>query len=173
MASFAKLDENNIVINCVVVSDSDTQDADGNEVEAIGVAFLQNTSGGVWKRYSRNTVGNKHLEGRTPFRKNGAGIGRTYDEARDAFISAKLFDSWILNEETCQWEAPVAYPDGGKPFQYSWNEDTISWDLISVPKPFDSWTLNEDTCQWEPPTAYPDDGKQYTWNEETTTWVER
>ena len=138
MASFARIDENNIVINCVTVNDSDTQDADGNEVESIGAEFLNNLLGGVWKRYSSNTIGNKHYEikegdsapteGGTPFRKNGAGIGRIFDEARDAFYAPKPFNSWTLNEDTCQWDAPTARPDDDK--YYNWNEDTQAWDLV-------------------------------------------
>jgi hypothetical protein len=70
-----------------------------------------------------------HSEGGTPFRKNYAGIGYTYDFARDAFIPPKPFDSWTLNENSCLWEAPVAYPNDGQ--QYEWNEETTSWDLIT------------------------------------------
>ena len=83
----------------------------------------------VCKRTSYNTRGGVHANGGTPFRKNYAGIGYTYDFARDAFIPPKPFDSWTLNENSCLWEAPVAYPDDGQ--QYEWNEETTSWDLIT------------------------------------------
>ena len=83
----------------------------------------------VCKRTSYNTRGGVHSEGGTPFRKNYAGIGYTYDFARDAFIPPKPFDSWTLNENSCLWEAPVAMPEDGQ--QYSWNEETTSWDLIT------------------------------------------
>jgi len=77
---------------------------------------------------SYNTYGGQHPEGR-PLRKNYAGIGYTYDADRDAFIAPSPFSSWLLNEDTCLWEAPVAYPDDGK--SYAWDEDTLSW--IEVP----------------------------------------
>jgi len=82
----------------------------------------------VCKRTSYNTSGGVHLQGGTPFRKNYAGIGYTYDFGRDAFIPPKSYDSWTLNENSCQWEAPTAYPDDGNP--YEWNEGTQAWDLI-------------------------------------------
>ena len=82
----------------------------------------------LWVQTSYNTYGGQHPEGR-PLRKNYAGIGYTYDAARDAFIAPQPFASWLLNEDTCLWNAPVAYPDDGKP--YYWDEDTLSW--IEVP----------------------------------------
>ena len=82
---------------------------------------------GVWKQASYNTVGGLHLLGGTPFRKNYPGIGYTYDSERDAFIAPQPFSSWLLNEEKCVWEAPVAYPDDGQ--NYIWNEETQQWDL--------------------------------------------
>jgi hypothetical protein len=83
----------------------------------------------VCKRTSYNTRGGVHTNGGTPFRKNYAGIGYTYDESRDAFIPPKPFDSWILNETTCLWEAPVAMPGDGQ--MYTWNEELGTWDLIT------------------------------------------
>lgn len=77
------------------------------------------------KRTSYNTVGGVHLLGGIPFRKNFAGIGYTYDADRDAFIPPKPFDSWLLNEETCLWDAPISYPNDGN--RYVWNEDTLTW----------------------------------------------
>lgn len=82
----------------------------------------------LWVQTSYNTYGGQHPEGR-PLRKNYAGVGYTYDTVRDAFYAPQPFASWTLNEDTCLWNAPVAYPDDGKP--YYWDEDTLSW--IGVP----------------------------------------
>ena len=78
----------------------------------------------LWVQTSYNTYGGQHPEGR-PLRKNYAGIGYTYDAVRDAFIPPQPFPSWTLNEDTCLWDAPVAYPDDGN--VYTWDEDTLSW----------------------------------------------
>lgn len=80
---------------------------------------------GQWVQTSYNTQGGIHLLGGTPLRKNYAGIGYTYDETRDAFIPPKPFNSWLLNEDTCQWDAPVAYPTDGK--RYMWDEEQQQW----------------------------------------------
>jgi hypothetical protein len=85
---------------------------------------------GTWVQTSYNTQGGVHLLGGTPLRKNYAGIGYTYDEARDAFIPPKPFNSWLLNEDTCQWDAPVAYPTDGK--MYTWNEDNQEWTEVET-----------------------------------------
>ena len=82
----------------------------------------------LWVQTSYNTYGGQHPEGR-PLRKNYAGIGFTYDAERDAFIPPSPFPSWLLNEDTCLWDAPVPRPDDGK--SYAWDEDTLSW--IEVP----------------------------------------
>ena len=82
-----------------------------------------------WVKTSYNTIGGKHIEDGKPFRKNFAGVGFTYDADRDAFIPPKEFESWKLNEETCLWEAPVAYPEDGK--KYQWNETTLSWKEVT------------------------------------------
>ena len=115
MAHFTQIDENNIVVQIIVVADEDTADEQGNEVEAIGQEFCSNLLGGSWVQTSYN--GN--------IRKNYAGIGFTYDSGRDAFIPPKPFNSWVLNENTCQWDAPVAKPNDDK--MYSWDEGTQSW----------------------------------------------
>ncbi len=117
MAHFAELGENNTVLRVIVVDNKDTMNTNGVEVEEIGAAFCRNLLGGTWKQTSYN--GN--------FRKNYAGFGFTYDSQRDAFIPPKPFDSWTLNETTCRWDAPVAYPSDGK--LYTWNEETTTWDL--------------------------------------------
>jgi len=89
------------------------------------------SSPGEWIQTSYNTHGGVHKNGGTPLRKNYAGIGFTYDAGRDAFIPPKLFESWVLNENTCLWDPPTPYPADGK--DYYWDEDTISW--VEVPKP--------------------------------------
>lgn len=115
MAHFAKLDDNNVVTQVVVVDNRDTADAFGVEKEHIGAAFLERILGGVWKQTSYN--GN--------MRKNYAGVGYTFDAQRDAFIPPKPFDSWVLVEESCQWNPPVPYPNDGKP--YTWDESNLQW----------------------------------------------
>jgi len=82
------------------------------------------SSPGEWVQTSYNTFAGQHPEGR-PLRKNYAGIGYTYDRERDAFIPPKPFDSWVLNEETCQWDAPVEYPSDGK--EYIWSDEQVNW----------------------------------------------
>jgi hypothetical protein len=131
MASFAKIGLNNKVIEVLSVVNEVLHDANGVEQEAIGIDFLTKLTGyPVWKQTSYNTHSGVHNNGGTPLRKNHAGIGYTYDEDRDAFIPKKPYNSWILNETTCNWEAPVAYPtDGGK---YTWNETTKNWDLQNI-----------------------------------------
>jgi hypothetical protein len=133
MASFAKLNSNNIVERVESVVNEVLKDSNGIEQENIGIEFLKNLynePNAVWKQTSYNTHGGVHNNGGIPFRKNHAGIGYTYDENRDAFIAPKPFNSWILNESTCIWEAPVAYPQDGN--IYNWNEQTLSWDLLSL-----------------------------------------
>jgi hypothetical protein len=115
MAHFAQLDENNIVTQVIVVNNNELLDENGVEQESKGIAFCQSLLGGIWKQTSYN--GN--------MRKNYAGIGFTYDADRDAFISPSPFNSWVLNEETCRWEAPTPMPQDGK--MYSWDENTVSW----------------------------------------------
>ncbi len=126
MAAFAEINVLKKVIRVLALDDKDTQDKHGNEVEAVGVKYLNKAFGGTWLRTSYNTAKNTHKLGGTPFRKNHAGIGYTFNEAKDAFISPKPYDSWTLNEETCQWKAPTAMPDDDK--KYEWNEDTQAWD---------------------------------------------
>jgi len=111
MAHFAKLGINSKVIGVEVVADADCKNADNIEDETVGIQFLENIHGWpLWKKTSYNTQANVHSLGGTPFRKNYAGIGYTYDEDRDAFIPPKPYASWVVNETTCVWEAPVAYP---------------------------------------------------------------
>lgn len=128
MAHFAKLDENNIVTFVTV----GRQEDDGREAE------LSARTGDVYKQTSYNTRGGVHYTDGVPsedqtkaFRKNYAGLGYTYDAGRDAFIPPKPFASWVLNETTCLWDAPVAMPEdagtGEPPKRYTWDEETTSW----------------------------------------------
>ena len=130
MTHFAEIDALQRVIKVVVVDNADTQDKDGNEVESIGAEYLNDAFGGTWLKTSYNTLDNTHTLGGTPFRKNYAGIGHTYDATRDAFISPQPYPSWTLDEDICIWEAPVARPDDGK--AYSWDEDTTNWVEITL-----------------------------------------
>jgi hypothetical protein len=130
MASFAKIGLNNKVIEVLSLHNDVLKDADGVEQEVLGIDFLTKLTGwAIWKQTSYNTVGGVHTLGGTIFRKNHASIGYTYDEDKDAFYAPQPFNSWTLNEETCQWEAPVEMPDDGK--KYEWNEDTEAWELIN------------------------------------------
>ena len=131
MASFAKIGLNNKVIEVQSVVNEVLHDSNGVEQESNGIDFLTKLTGwAIWKQTSYNTHNGIHDNGGTPFRKNHAGIGYTYDEDRDAFIPKKPFNSWILNETTCNWEAPVAYPQDDN--KYSWNESTLTWDIVEV-----------------------------------------
>jgi len=133
MAHFAEIDALQRVVRVLVVDTKDTQDKHGNEVDSIGMKYLNDAFGGTWLRTSYNTNRGEHTLGGTPFRKNYAGKGYLYDSTRDAFIPPKTYPSWILNEDTCLWEAPVAYPNDGNASEeksYEWNEETTSWDLV-------------------------------------------
>ena len=123
MAHFAKV--NNGIVEQVIVAEPEFFDT-----------FVDN-SPGQWIQTSYNTRGGKHYDPETgelsadqtkALRKNYAGIGFTYDAAKDAFIPPKPFNSWLLDEDTCLWNAPVAYPDDGG--IYVWNEETTSWDAV-------------------------------------------
>ena len=128
MASFAKIGLNNRVIEVLSVNNEVLKDSNGIEQEVNGIDFLTKLTGyPLWKQTSYNTYGGVHNNNGIPLRKNHAGIGMTYDETRDAFIEQKPFNSWILNETTCLWNAPIAYPNDGD--RYVWNEQNLSWDL--------------------------------------------
>ena len=138
MASFAKIGLNNKVIEVLSVNNEVLKDSNGVEQESIGVDFLTKLTGwAIWKQTSYNTKAGKHYLSdnsnlsntqEKSFRKNFASIGMIYDENRDAFIDPKPYNSWILNENTCIWEAPVSYPIDGK--KYTWNEITKNWELV-------------------------------------------
>jgi hypothetical protein len=122
MAYFAKLGTGNIIETVISINNSVITDSNGIEQEQLGVDFinkLYNTRD-VWKQTSYNNN----------FRKNYAGIGYHYDQTRDAFIAPKPYNSWILNEDTCKWEAPFAKPQDEN--RYTWNESTLTWDIVEV-----------------------------------------
>ena len=125
MAHFAKLGKGNKVIQVDVVSN------DVATTEQAGIDFLNNLYGtnDIWKQTSYNTRGGIHKLDGTPFRKNYAGKGWKYDQYKDAFVPPKPYNSWILNETTCLWEAPVAKPTDGQ--VYDWNETNQNWQLRS------------------------------------------
>ena len=118
MAHFAEIDADNLVVRVLVVPDA--QENRGQEFLADDLGL-----GGTWKKTSYNTQGGVHALGGTPYRKNYAGIGYTFDAAKDAFIAPKPYASWVLDEATCNWEAPVAMPTDDK--MYRWDEETTNW----------------------------------------------
>lgn len=120
MAHFAKLDENNVVLEVHVVNNNELLQ-DGVESEAKGIQFLVDWSGGypLWKQTSYNGS----------FRKRYAGIGYIYNPQLDAFIPPKPFESWTLNEDTCLWEPSAPIPEDGQ--SYNWDESTLSWVVIN------------------------------------------
>jgi hypothetical protein len=131
MAHYALLNYQNIVTKVCTGKNEDETDTN---IELV----YQHMFGQLCKRTSYNTRGGVHYDPVTnepsadqskAFRKNYAGVGYTFDHSRDAFIPPKPFDSWVLNESSCLWEAPVEYPDDGQ--IYTWNEDTTSWDLVA------------------------------------------
>lgn len=119
MAHFAKLDENNVVLSVNVVNNEVIDNLSFPESEPIGVQFLTDLYGyPLWKQTSYSAG----------FRKNYAGIGFVYDSTLDAFIPPKHYPSWLLNTSTCQWEAPIAYPNDGE--LYVWNENALVWNKV-------------------------------------------
>lgn len=116
MSHFAQIDENNIVTQVIVI-----------EQDVVDTGLFGDPAS--WIQTSYNTSGGVHLLGGTPLRKNYAGIGYTYDNTRDAFIPPKPYNSWVLNEDTCLWEAPTPMPNDGK--IYNWDEESISW--VEIP----------------------------------------
>lgn len=121
MAHFARLNASSIVQEVIVVNNSDILDPDGNESEAIGIAFCQSLFGAdtIWRQTSYHAG----------FRKNYAGIGFYYDTDLDAFIAPQPYPSWTLDPETCQWQAPVPMPTDGR--AYNWNESLLRWVVLS------------------------------------------
>lgn len=121
MAHFAKINNQNIVEQVIVVKNDVILKSDGTESELKGKQFLNSILGQAkWVQTSYNGS----------FRKNFAGVGYTYDIERDAFIEPKPFNSWTLNEDTCRWESPIPYPSDGK--LYTWNEDISNWEELII-----------------------------------------
>lgn len=118
MSHWSLLDENNIVINVLVGNNDDPDE---------GYQWLQENMPGKWVKTSYNTQAGEHILGGIPFRKNFGGLGYYYDEERDAFIPPKPFESWILNEDTCNYDPPIPYPNDGK--YYWWNEEEKKWNI--------------------------------------------
>lgn len=160
MAHFAKLDSNNIVTEVLVVNNEVLLRSDNTESEEKGKQFLNAIFGQAeWVQTSYN--GN--------FRKQYAGIGYTYDSAKDKFIAPQPFVSWTLDSND-DWQPPTARPNNSK--TYNWNEQTLTWDLYIPTSPFSSWTWNQTEWIWEPPVDYPADYDtvHYQWNEDSQTW---
>lgn len=116
MAHFAEIDKNGVVLR-VLVTD--------NSLPNEGKDWLESRLGGTWVQTSYNTWAGQHLLGGTPLRGNFAGIGMVYDKERDAFIFEQPYPSWVFNEQTYSWEAPIPIPDETK--RYQWNEDQLNW----------------------------------------------
>ena len=149
------------------------------ELHALPPEVIDNTvywegyygKGGLCKRTSYNTIGGVHQNGGTPFRKNYAGVGYTYDPVRDAFYGPQPFESWTLNEESCLWECPVERPEG----EYWWKEDTTEWvDYLYLSQPYNSvapypsWTWSTETG-WTAPVEKVE-GKDF-WHEKEQMWL--
>jgi hypothetical protein len=135
MSHFAKV-ENGVVTQVIVI-----------EQDTLNTGHWGDPAS--WIQTSYNTIGGVHTQGGTPLRKNFAGVGYIYDAGRDAFMPPKPFASWVLDEATCNWNAPTPMPTDGA--MYMWRESDTSW----VVQP-----------------AYPTDGKKYAWNLETGAWDE-
>ena len=120
MAHFAQIDENNIVLQVIVVNNNELLDENGIEQESKGREFCSSLLGGTWIQTSYNST----------FRKNYAGAGFMYDSTKDVFIETQPYPSWVLNEDTCIWEAPVPYPSSGGAF--TWNETAQTWDTLNI-----------------------------------------
>lgn len=120
MAHFAKLDYNNKVIQVIVVNNNELLDNNGNENEQLGIDFCTSLFGGRWVQTSYTGS----------IRKNFAAVGYSYDPVLDAFITIKPYTNWVLNTDTCAWEAPIAYPQDGN--KYVWNDTTVAWEIENV-----------------------------------------
>jgi hypothetical protein len=123
MSHWAELDKNNIVTRVLV---GDNNDPAGDE----GYQWLIDNLGGTWIKTSYNTIAGQHTLGGTPLKGNYAGIGYSYNEELNAFIPPKPFESWTLNTEKYNWDAPKAYPTDGK--FYTWDEEDQNWIEVKV-----------------------------------------
>jgi len=160
MAHFAEINEEGIVQRVLVLS-NDRITQDGEEVEELGTAYLQNMFPDTdWVQTSYNNN----------FRKRYAGAGMKYDVERDAFLQQQPYPSWTLDEETLTWNPPKPRPeqDEENPVKYGWNEVAGDWQEIPE-RPENHWWCVE-SWEWHP--RCPDDGKDYDWNEDLKTWIE-
>jgi hypothetical protein len=166
MAHFAELDDDNAVLRVIVVGDDNTSDEEGNEVEAIGVAFLKELYGEDtnWVQTSYNTTEATHQYGGTPLRGNYASVGLTYDPVRDIFIFPQPYPSWVFSEEESCWRPPIPYER-----RKVWDEGTTSW--VKTDSPHPSWVWDDDHG-WVSPEPYPEDGIMYYWDEDSLSWIE-
>lgn len=159
MAHFAKLDENSVVTEVIVVSNDVLNNLPFPESESLGVSFCESLYGPdtIWKQTSYNGT----------FRKQFAGIGFSYNSTGDVFVAPKplRFPSWVLNS-SYDWIPPIPRPTDAV---YQWNESAVAWDV--VPQPYPSWKAEGDPLQWVPPKPYPMDGNVYLWDESTLSWV--
>ena len=145
MSHWAEIDKNNIVIR---VTAGDNNDPNGDE----GYQWLLDNLGGTWIKTSYNAKS-------SGFRMNFASVGYTWDESNDRFIPPSPFSSFVLNEETATWEAPIPYPLDGK--LYYWSEDELNWQ---------EFVITEEETTFVPRPSYPEDGNLYIWDEESFTW---
>ena len=153
MATFAKLNEENIVIDVTIVSNNDCPDP-APDNESLGIAFLSNLGfGSNWKQTSVNSN----------FRKRTARPGDFYNSALDAFMPPQPFASWTLDEETWEYFSPTPKPSGA----YDWDETTLAW--VPYPQPYPSFTWANNI--WNAPTPYPTDGGIYDWDEAELAWI--
>ena len=163
MAHFAKIGINSKVIGVHAVDNKDLLNADNVEDESVGKQFLENIHGWpLWVQTSYNTRGGKHYkedgtesdDQSKALRKNYAGIGFTWDEDRDAFYPPKPYASWVLNETTCQWDAPVAYPsvttygDPAKPYDIIWDETNTRWTATDDETPTGNFRWDASASAW-------------------------
>ncbi len=139
MAHFAKISENNIILNVLTLNDKDMLDENGNSSELVGQQYLQkhnNWPAHLWIQTSYNTLNNQHKLNGTPFRGNYAGIGDIWDSVNNIFIIPKPFNSWILNLNKARWESPIGdapeltEEERSQGKRYSWNEEILNWVLI-------------------------------------------
>jgi hypothetical protein len=167
MAHFARIDENNLVVDVVAISNDAIEELPFPESEPVGVAFCRALYGDstAWKQTSYNGS----------FRKNFAGAGFSYRQDIDAFVPPRpiRYPSWVVSPTTALWEPPIPRPPDSV---YRWDESTVSW--VSVPKPYPSWYFDpsQDPPTWMPPKPFPPDripfgNKRYEWNEALQEWI--
>lgn len=159
MAHFAQLDEKNVVLQVIVVTNSSIHDLPFPESEPVGVAFCQSIFGAdtIWKQTSYNNN----------FRKQYAGIGYQYLPEPDVFVSPKpvIYPSWIL-DDSYDWVPPIPRPTDTV---YAWDERIVNW--VPIAKPYPSWVAAGDPLVWVAPKPYPSDGRMYKWDEATQSWI--